>query len=179
VTIFEAMNSSKSEDSVLPSHLSDRAVRENRERSPAGQLTPVYESATFSIPVLDQFRGLLPDFNNRLSPVRDLRLSPLGHSRLSSEPHPRLVSDSALGLVSGALSSPLSSPLSGLKTENPEMPVRKGLEAIPNLPGRTLSGDQIGSFMPGADLPLGAVRSRFIALNSTEEKLKNAEKERK
>jgi hypothetical protein len=175
VTIFEAMNSSKSEDSVLPSHLSDRAVRENRERSPAGQLTPAYESVTFSSPALDQFRGLLPDFNNRLSPVRDLGLSPLRRPRLSSEHLPRLVSNSASGLVSGALSSPLS----GLKTENPEMPVGKGLEIIPDLPGRTLSGDQIGSSMPGADLPLGAVRSRLIALSSTEEKLKNAEKERK
>jgi hypothetical protein len=174
VTILEAMNSSKSEDSILPSHLSDLAVRENRESSPAGQLTPAYESATFSSPALDQFRGLLPDFNNRLSPVRDLGLSPLGHSRLSSDSHPRLVSDSAFGLAPGTLSSPLS----GLKTENLEMPVGKGLEIIPDLTERNLSGDQIGSFMT-ADLPLGAVRSRLIDLSSTEEKLKNAEKDRK
>ena len=172
------MNSSKSEDSVLPLHLSDRAARENHENcemSHAVQSTPTYESSTFSTPALDQLRGLLPDFNNRLSPTRDLGLSPLGHSRLSSEAHPRLVSDSALGLVSGAPSSPLS----GLKTEYPETPVGKGLEVLPDLPGRTLAGDKVGSLTLGADLPMGLVESRLITLSSTEEKLKNAEKDRK
>ncbi|WP_269851905.1 hypothetical protein [Methanosarcina horonobensis] len=86
MTILKAMNSSKSEDSVLASHSSDRAARENCEKPPARQLTPTYESAVFSSPALDQFRGLLPDFNNRLSPERDLGLSSLWPSRLSRNP---------------------------------------------------------------------------------------------
>lgn len=162
------MNSSKSEDSVSPSHLSDRATRKNPESSPSGLLTPTYESAAFSSPVLDQFQGLLPDLNNRLSPERDLRLSPLGHSRLSSEPFPRLVSDSALGLVSGALSSPLS----GLNIENPEKPVGTGLGIRPDLPGRTLAGDKTCSLTLGADLPIGPVESRLIKLRPTEAETK-------
>ena len=127
------------EDSVLPAHLSDRAARENLERQPARQSTSTYESSTFSSPALDQFRGLLPDFNNRLSPTRDLGLSPVGNTRLSSEARPRLVSDSALGLVSGALPGPLS----GFKAGNPEIAVGKGLEVMPDLPGRTLAGDKV------------------------------------
>jgi hypothetical protein len=169
------MNSSKSEDSILPSHISDREARENRERPPARQSTSTYESSTFSSPALDQLRGLLPDFNNRLSPTRDLGLSPLGHSRLSSESRPRLVSDSAPGLVSGALPGPLS----GLKIESLEMPVGKGLETMPDLPGRTLAGDKVGSLTLGADLPIGSGESRLLTLSSTEERLKNAEKNRK
>lgn len=165
MTILKAMTSSKSEDSVLASHPSDRAARENPEKSPIGQLTPAYESATFSSPALDQFRGLLPDFNNRLSPERDLGLSPLGSPRLSSEPLPRLVSDSVLGLVSGSLSSPLT----GLKIEKPETPVGIGLEIKPDLAGRTLAGDKIGSFTLGADLPMGLIESRMITLRPTED----------
>jgi hypothetical protein len=169
------MNSIKSEDSVLPSHPSDRAAREKREKSPAVKSTYTSESSTFSGPALDQLRGLLPDFNNRLSPTLDLGLSPLGHPRLSSEPRPRLVSDSAHGLVSGALSSPLS----GLKTEYPEAPIGKRLEIMPDLPGRTLSGDKVGSLTLGADLPVGLVESRLITLSSNEERLKNAEQDTK
>ena len=162
------MNSSKSEDSVLPSDLSDRADRENREKSPAGQFTSTYESATFSSPALDQFRGLLPDFNNRLSPERDLGLSSPGPSRLSPESLPRLVSDSAMGLVSCTLSSPLT----GLKTEEPGVPAGIGLEIKPDLPGRTLSGNKIGSFTLGADLPMGLVDGRLINLRPAEDKTK-------
>ena len=171
------MNSRKSEDSVLPSHPSDRAAREKREKSPAVKSTYTSESSTFSGPALDQLRGLLPDYNNRLSPTLDLGLSPLGHPRLSSEPRPRLVSDSAHGLVSGALSSPISSPLSGLKTEYPEAPIGKRLEIMPDLPGRALAGDKVGSLTLGADLPVGLVESSLITLSSTEERLKNAEKD--
>jgi len=167
------MNSKKSEDSVLPSHPSDRAAREKREKSPAVKSTYTSESSTFSGPALDQLRGLLPDYNNRLSPTLDLGLSPLGHPRLSSEPRPRLVSDSAHGLVSGAISSPLS----GLKTEYPEAPIGKRLEIMPDLPGRTLAGDKVGSLTLGADLPVGLVESSLITLSSTEERLKNAEKD--
>lgn len=162
------MNSSKSEDSVLPSHLSDRAARENHEKPPVRKSTSTYESSTFSSPALDQFRGLLPDFNSRLSPTRDLGLSALGHSRLSSEARPRLVSDSTLGLVSGALPGPLS----GLKNENPEMPVGKGLEVLPDLPGRTLAGDKVGSLTLGADLPMGLIESRLLTLRPAEEEKK-------
>lgn len=165
------MNSSKSEDSILPSHSSDRATREKREKSPAVNSNSTSESSTFSGPAIDQLRGLLPDFNNRLSPTLDLGLSPLGHPRLSSESHPRLVSDADHGLVSGSLSSPLS----GLKTEYPETPIGKRLEIMPDLPGRTLAGDKVGSLTLGADLPMRLVESRLITLSSTEEKLKNAE----
>jgi len=169
------MNSRKSVDPVLPSHPSDRASRENREKSPAVKSIYTHESSTFSSPDLDQLRGLLPDLNNRLSPTLDLGLSPLGHPRLSSASHPRLVSDSALGLVSGSLSSPLT----GLKTEYPETPIGKRLEVMPDLPGRTLAGDKVGSLTLGADLPIGLVESRLMTLSSTEEKLKNAEQDRK
>jgi len=162
------MNSSKSEDSVLPSHHSDRATRENRERSPARQSTSTYESSTYSSPALDQLRGLLPDFNNRLSPTRDLGLSPQGNSRLSPETRPRLVSDSALGLVSSSLPGPLS----GLKPENSEVPVGKGLEITPDLPGRTLAGDKVGSLTLEADLPIGFIESRLLTLRSSEEETK-------
>ena len=164
MTILKAMKSSKSEDSVLASHPSDRAACENHEKSPAGQLTHTYESATFSSPALDQFRGLLPDFNNRLSPERDLGLSSPIPSRLSPESFPRLVSDSALGLVSGSLPSPLN----GLKLERPEMPAGIGLEIKPDLAGRTLAGDKIGSFTLGADLPIGPVGSRMVTLRPAE-----------
>ncbi|WP_082093207.1 hypothetical protein [Methanosarcina siciliae] len=161
------MNSSKSEDSALPSHHSDRAARENRERPPARQSTSTYESSTYSSPALDQFRGLLPDFNNRLSPTRDLGLSPLENSRLSSETRPRLVSDSSLGLV-----GTLPGPLSGLKPENPELPVSKRLEITPDLPGRTLAGNKIGSLTLGADMPMGLIESRLITLRPAEEEKK-------
>lgn len=164
MTILKAMKSSKSEDSILASHSSDRAAIETHEKLPAGQLTHTYESATFSSPALDQFRGLLPDFNNRLSPERDLGLSALGHSRLSPESVPRLVSDSALGLVSGSLSSPLS----GLKIEKPEMPAGTWLEIKPDLAGRTLAGDKIGSLTLSADVPIGLVESRMLTLRPTE-----------
>ncbi|AKB18689.1 MULTISPECIES: hypothetical protein [unclassified Methanosarcina] len=160
MTILTAMNSSKSEDSVLPSHISDHAARENSEKPPAWQSTCIYESSTFSSPDLDQLRGLLPDFNNRLSPTRDLGLSPLGHSRLSSEALPRLASDAALGLVSGTLPGPLS----GLKTETSEKPVGRGLEIMPDLPGRTLAGNKVGSLTLGADLPMGFIESRLLTL---------------
>jgi hypothetical protein len=163
------MTSSKSEDSVLASHPSDRAARENREKPPAGQLTPAYESATFSSPALDQFRGLLPDFNKRLSPTRDLGLSPLGPSRLSPEPLPRLVSDSALGLVS----STLPGPLSGLKTEKPETFAGTGFEIKPDLAGRTLAGNKIGLLTLEADLPLGPLGSRLLTLRPAESEKKD------
>lgn len=164
------MTISKSEDSVLASQPSDRAARENPVKSPCGQFTPAYESATFSSPALDQFRGLLPDFNKRLSPERDLGLSPLSPSRLSTEPLPRLVSDSAPGLVSFSLSNPLK----GLKIEKPEIPVGIVFEVKPDLLGRTLAGDKISSFTLGADLPMGHFESRMITLRPTEDEKKEA-----
>jgi len=62
------MNSSKSEDSILPSHLPDNAVPDNRENTLAKKVTPTYESPVFSAPAVDQLNGILPDFNQRLSP---------------------------------------------------------------------------------------------------------------
>ena len=168
MTILKAMKSSKSEDSVLASHSSERATCENSEKLSAGQLTHTYESATFSSPVLDQFGGLLPDFNNRLSPERDLGLSSHMPSRLSQEPLPRLVSDSALGLVSGSLTSPLS----GLELEKPEMSAGIGHGIKPDLAGRTLAGDKIGLLTLSADLPLGPVGSRMLTLMPAEDETK-------
>lgn len=162
------MTRSKSEDSVLASHPSDRAAGENREKSATVQLTPAYESATFSSPALDQFRGLLPDFNNRLSPTRDLGLSSFGSCRLSPESRPRLVSDSALGLVSNTLPGPLS----GLQTEKPETSAGTGFEIKPDLAGRTLSGNKIGSLTLEADLPMGPFGSRLLTLRPTESEIK-------
>lgn len=168
MTILKAMKSSKLEDSVLASHSSDRAACEKDEKSPARQLTHTYESATFSSPALDQFGGLLPDFNSRLSPERDLGLSSHMPLRLSPESLPRLVSDSVSGLVSGSLSSPLS----GLKLEQPEMPAGVGLVIKPDLAGRTLAGDKIGSLTLRADLPIGPVESRMLTLRPAESETK-------
>ena len=44
----KAMDSSKSENSVLPLHPSGSPVGENRENALAKKLTPTYESTTFS-----------------------------------------------------------------------------------------------------------------------------------
>lgn len=168
MTILKAMKSSKSEDSVLASHPSDLAACENNEKSPTGQLTHTYESATFLSPALDQFRGLLPDFNKRLSPERDLGLSSCKPSRLSPESLPRLVSDSSLGLISSSLAGPLS----GLKLEKSKTPAGIGLEIKPDLAGRTLAGDKIGSLTLNADLPIGPVGSRMLTLRPAESEMK-------
>jgi hypothetical protein len=164
------MNSSKSEDSILPSHLPDSAVRENRENALAKKRIPTYESTAFSRPAIDQLNGILPDFNKRLSPERNLGLSPAGHSRLSSETHPRLVSDSCVGLSASQFSETFSQKL--------EMPVGKGLEIKPDLAGRSLTGAKACSFIC-ADLPISPLGSRLITLNTTEEKPMSAEKEKK
>lgn len=100
--------------------------------------------------------------------MRNLGLSPLGLSRLNPGPLPRLFSDPAPGLVSGALSSPLT----GLKIESPEMPFGKGLEIRPDLPGRALAEDKTGLFTPCINLPLGPVGNRPIALRSAEDETK-------
>jgi hypothetical protein len=159
------MNSSKSENSALPSHLTDRAAR---EKALAGKITPIYESATFSSPVLDQFRGLMPDFNKRLSPDRDLGLSSSGHLRLSPETLPRLVSSSCTGIISAAL--PESIP------ENLKMPAGKGLEILPDLPGSMLTG--VGMYNLSADLPMAPLASRLLTLRQAENGLKEAEQRR-
>ena len=165
-----SMNSSKSEDSILPSsHSGGSAVRKNHENALAKKITPTYELTTFSGPAVDQLNGILPDFNNRLSPERNLGLSPAGQPRLSPETHPRLVSDSCAGLLS---SQPLETLPQKLKT-----PVGKGLEIRPDLAGRMLTGTGLCSFI-GADLPIAPLGSRLLTLSATEENLKSAEKEK-
>lgn len=159
------MNSSKSESSVSPSHLTDRAAR---EKALAGNLTPTYESATFSSPVLDQFRDLMPDFNKRLSPDRDLGLSSSAHLRLSSETFPRLVSSSCTGIRSAALPESVF--------ESPKMPAGRGLEILPDLPGSMLTGSRMCTL--NAD-PMAPLASRLVTLRRAEEGLKEAEKGRK
>jgi len=165
------MNSSKSEDSVLPSHLSGSAACENREKAYAGKINPTYESATFSNPVLDQFSNLMPDFNSRLSPNRDLGLSPVGKLRLSPETLPRLVSSSCTGIRSAAFPETLP--------DTAGMPAGRGFEVMPDLPGRTLTGARVCSLALSADLPIAPLASRLLTLRQTEDGLKEAEKDRK
>lgn len=164
------MNSSKSEDSILPSHQSGSAVHDNRENALAKRTTPTYELATFSGPAVDQLKGILPDFNNRLSPEQNLGLSPAGHLRLSPETHPRLVSNSCVGLSSSQSPETLSQKL--------KVPVGKGLEIKPDLAGRSLTGVKVLSFI-GADLPIAPLGSRLITLSAADDKSKSAEKEKK
>jgi len=164
------MNSSRSEDSFLPSRLSGSADRENRENAPAKKIVPTYESTTFSGPAVDQLNGILPDFNNRLSPERNLGLSPAGQPRLSPETHPRLVSDSCVRLSSSQFPETFSQKL--------EVPLGKGLEIKPDLAGRSLTRIGACSFI-GADLPIAPLGSKLMTLSPIEEKLKIAEKEKK
>jgi len=164
------MNSSKSEESVLPSRLSGSAVRENRENAPANKIIPTYELTTFSGPAVDQLNGILPDFNNRLSPERNLGLSPAGQPRLSPENHPRLVSDSCVGLSSSQSPETLSQKL--------KVPVGKGLEIKPDLAGRSLTGAEACSFV-SPDLPIAPLGSKLMTLSPIEEKLKSVEKDKK
>jgi hypothetical protein len=158
----------KSEDYVLPSHLSDSEAHKNHEKALARKITPTYESATFSRPVVDQLNGVLPDFNRRLSPERDLGLSPLGNSRLSLENFPRLVSDSCAGLSSPSFPETLAGAF--------EMPVGKGLEIKPDLAGRTLAGARVCSLTIKADLPIAPIESRFVTLRQVESELRKPEK---
>jgi hypothetical protein len=161
------MNDSKSKNSTSPSNLTDRAAH---EKALAGKITPTYESATFSNPVLDQFRGLMPDFNKRLSPNKDLGLSSSEHLRLSPDTLPRLVSNSCFGIKSVTFPETVF--------ENPKMPAGKGLEITPDLPGRTLTGARICSLTPSANLPMAPLASRLLTLRQTEDELKDVEKNR-
>lgn len=163
------MNNSKSEDTVSPSHLSDSAVHDNRENSPAKKITPTYESTNFSVPTVDQLNGILPDFNNRLSPERNLGLSPSGQPRLSPENHPRLVSNSCIGLSTSQSQAVLPKKL--------EVPVGKGLEIRPSLEGKSLTGANKCSFI-AADLPIAPLGSRIVTLNTIEEQPKSSEKKK-
>ena len=160
----------KSEDYVLLSHLSDSEAHKNHEKALAMKITPTYESATFSKPVVDQLNGILPDFNRRLSPEKDLGLSPLENSRLSLENFPRLVSDSCAGLSSPSFPETLAGAF--------EMPVGKGLEIKPDLAGRSLTGAKSCSFVC-ADLPIAPLGSRLITLSAADGKPKSDEKEKK
>lgn len=159
------MNGSKSENSTSPSHLIDRAAH---EKALAEKITPTYESATFSNPVLDQFRGLMPDFNKRLSPDRDLGLSSSGHLRLSPDTLPRLVSSSCSGIRSATFPE--------TAFESPKIPAGKGFEIMPDLPGRALTG--ASSLTLSADLPMAPLTSRLLTLRQTEYRLKESEKNR-
>lgn len=159
------MNGSKSENSSSPSHLTNRAAP---ERALARKITPTYESATFSNPVLDQFRGLMPDFNKRLSPNRDLGLSSSRHLRLSPDTLPRLVSSSCSGIRSATLPE--------TAFESPKMPAGKGFEIMPDLP-KTLTGARICS-LTLTDLPMAPLASRLLTLRQTEDGLNEIEKGR-
>lgn len=166
------MNSSKSKDSTSPSHLSDNSVYGVHENTLAKKITPTYDSTGFSAPSVDQFNGVLPDFNNRLSPERNLGLSPAGHLRLSPETHPRLISGSCVGIS--------SSKSQEILPQKHELPVGKGLEIKPDLAGKAIAGRSIAgvdscSFV-SADLPIAPLGSRLVNLVADEEKLKSAKK---
>ncbi len=161
------MNYSKSENSASSSHFSGAAV-ENRKKTPARQLTPIYESSTFSRPAVDQLNGILPDLNNRLSSERDLGLTPAGSPRLSSENLPRLVSDSFRGLSASESPETLSGKF--------EVPAVKGLELKPDLAGRTLTGARVCSTFIQPDLPIAPLESRFVNLKQPEVELKEENK---
>lgn len=160
-----AMNGSKSENSSSPSNLTDRAAR---EKVLAKKITHNYESTTFSNPILDQFRGLMPDFNKRLSPERDLRLS-AGNLRLSSDTPPRLISSSISGIRFTALPECI--------LEVQRTPSGKRLEIMPDLPGRTLAGERICSLLH-ADLPMTPLASRYLTPSKTENKPQEIKKDR-
>jgi hypothetical protein len=165
VTILIAMNSSKSENSALPSYLTDLVAH---EKGLVRQITPIYESVAFSSPVLDQFMGIMPDLNNRLSPNRNLGLSSSCHLRLSPEPLPRLVSNSCTGIS--------SAPLPESIFETLKIPAGKGLEILPDLSGKTLI--EAGIRTLSADLPIAPLVSRFATLRQVEGGLKENEKDR-
>ncbi len=165
------MTGRKSEDSISSVHSSEHSGQAAVGEKKAVENTPNYETEAFSKPALDQFDGVLPDLNRRLSQDRDLGLSSSTQPRLSSETRPRLFSGKGLGLDTGM---PMEAQPEGL-----DLPAGKGLEIKPDMPGRTLSGKKIGAVSIGVDLPAGPVESRLMSLNSTEEKLKNAEKNRK
>ncbi len=171
------MTGSKSEDSISSVHSSEYSSEHSGQAAvgekKAVQSTPNYETETFSKPALDQFDGVFPDLNRRLSQDRDLGLSPSGQPRLSSDTRPRLFSGQGFGLGLGT-GMPIEA-----KPEGLDFPAGKGLEIKPDMPGRTLSGKKVGSVSIGADLPQGPVESKLMSLSSTEEKLKNAEKNRK
>lgn len=164
------MTGSKSEDSISSSHSSEPSEQAAVGENKALHTTPNYETAAFSKPALEQFDGVFPDLNRRLSQDRDLGLSPSCQPRLS-EARPRLFSGQGLGLGSNmALEA---------KPEGLDFPAGKGLEIKPDMPGRTLSGEKVGKIVMSADLPQGPVESRMMSFSSTEEKLKSAEKDRK
>ena len=165
------MTGSKSEDSISSEYSSEHSGQAAVGEKKAVESTPNYETEAFSKPALDQFDGVFPDLNRRLSQDRDLGLSPSTQPRLSSETRPRLFSGQGLGLGTGM---PMEA-----KPEGLDFPAGKGLEIKPDMPGRTLSGKKVGSVSIGADLPAGPVESKLMSLSSTEEKLKNAEKNRK
>ncbi len=155
------MNSSKSENSISSSHVTGSEAIENRKKALAGQITPTYESATFSRPAVDQLNGILPDFNRRLSPEKDLGLSPLGHSRLSPETFPRLFSSSFIGLSTSEFPETLPRAF--------EEPVAKGFDAKPDLAGRTLKGAEVCSKRLSSDLPIAPLGSRLATLRQKKE----------
>lgn len=166
------MNSSKSEDSILPSQSAVKKAHENSgknsEKIFARKLSPTYESTAFSAPALDQLNEVLPGFNKRLSQDRDLRLSPSGHLRLSPETLPRLVSESCNGLSPSGFSNVVSRRL--------QTPVGKGLETKPDLAGRTLKGSGLCGLTINSDLPIAPLESRFITFRREEENKEGKEK---
>lgn len=161
------MKSRESVDSI-----STKKSYKQPEQKPqvASSVSPNYESAAFAKPALDQYLGVFPDLNRRLSPERDLGLSPAGQPRLSSEAHPRLFSARVEGLSTAI-------PTAGAEIR-PEVPVRDSFELEPGLPAFTVTERFDRTLGLGSDPVLRSVESRFFeARQEKENKLDKQEKE--
>ncbi|MDD4331396.1 MAG: hypothetical protein PHU28_03590 [Methanosarcinaceae archaeon] len=115
---------------------------------------PSYEAAAFLKPHLEQFQGVLPDLNRRLSSERELGLSPTGLARLSPEAHPRLFTTNPEGLSFPILPS-------GVKIQ-PKVPKRTRFEVETGLSAPSLLEKFDRAFGLEADLGICSIGSRFF-----------------
>jgi hypothetical protein len=157
------MNHKKAENSSPSTHSPNHA---NPKKEPVRQIISAYESAPFSLPLLDQFRGIMPTFNRRLSPEIDLRLSPVGHPRLSPGRLPRLISSSCSGI---------ETPFSEIRSDIPKTPVGEAIKVKPDLAGRTLSGAHLCSLTISADFSISSLRSKPVTIEKTDDQFKKVE----
>ncbi|MDD3042477.1 MAG: hypothetical protein PHW56_05960 [Methanosarcinaceae archaeon] len=160
------MKSRESVDSISTKKPYEQPERKPRDASFAStSVSPNYESASFAKPALDQYRGVFPDLNRRLSPERDLGLSPAGQPRLSSEAHPRLFSARGEGL-SAAM------PLEATEIR-PEVSARDSFEVEPGLPARTVTEKFNRAFGLEADSAIRPVESRFFEARQEKQEKEN------
>lgn len=150
------MNSSKSEASILPSEFPHKPEPESLQKMPARRNKLTYETASFSRPFVDQLKGILPTFNNRLSQDRPLGLTSSEYSRLSPSTLPRLESASCSGFSASNFPETLCKGF--------EIPLQKEFEIKPDCAGITLSGPNICPTGIGAALSIAPLGSRLVNL---------------